>query len=480
MSATQQAGQVVAGRYRLERALARGGMGSVWIARHLQLDIDVAVKFMTAEAAASANARLRFEREAKAAAKLKSAHIVQIMDYGVEDDTLHIVMELLSGEDLATRLHRFGRLPVAAVAAILGQACEGIALAHDAGIVHRDLKPANLFLCREGRNEIVKVLDFGIAKSPVGAGSSDSTRTGSLIGSPNYMSPEQIVDSKAVDWRTDIWALGVIAFQCMTGREPFPGVEVGAILVGVCHGPIPIPSQLAPDLGPHVDRFFQTALARPPEQRFQHVLEFAHALHVLGQGEGSTSSVPPRLSTVPKAPVLDAAPSQASSLPPPVATPPSGVRSGERATGLTGSVSQAPTELKPAGIRKSPAGLILGVAAVAPVVGGLFVIRPILRPRPVPHDPPVAASGPTSASAVVAVADSMATTVTPAPEPDSGSATPTSAAAAPAERPRDKPKPPSRSNPATANAAAARRAVDCSVPFTVDARGHHIPKPECM
>ena len=215
-------------------------MGSVWIARHLQLDIDVAVKFMTPEAATSANARMRFEREAKAAAKLKSAHIVQILDYGVEGETLYIVMDLLLGEDLATRICRLGRLPLPAVASILGQACEGLTLAHDAGIVHRDLKPANLFLAREGRTEVVKVLDFGIAKAPATA-ASDSTRTGSLIGSPNYMSPEQIVDSKAVDWRSDIWALGVIAFECLVGREPFGGTEVGAILVGVCHAFDPAP-----------------------------------------------------------------------------------------------------------------------------------------------------------------------------------------------------------------------------------------------
>ena len=137
-SSIQQSGLVVAGRYRLDRALARGGMGFVWVARHLQLDIDVAVKFMTAETATSANSRVRFEREAKAAAKLKSANIVQILDYGIENETLYIVMELLMGEDLAARLGRLGRLPLWAVASILAQAAKGVALAHAAGIVHRD------------------------------------------------------------------------------------------------------------------------------------------------------------------------------------------------------------------------------------------------------------------------------------------------------------------------------------------------------
>jgi serine/threonine-protein kinase len=222
-------------------------------------------------------------------------------------------------------------------------------LAHDANIVHRDLKPANLFLAREGRNEVVKVLDFGIAKSPSAPGSGSDTRTGALIGSPNYMSPEQIVDSKAVDWRTDIWALGVIAFQCLTGREPFPGVEIGAILVGVCSSPLPIPSQIAPDLGPHVDQFFQTALARPPEQRFQTVLDFARALHALAGGESRRlRSGPPAISvgasTQPldgslahsamAQPVLPSVPSPA--VPPPATDVPSGVHlPSEKPTGLT-------------------------------------------------------------------------------------------------------------------------------------------------
>ena len=276
-------------------------MGSVWIARHLQLDIDVAVKFMTAEAAASPDARSRFEREAKAAARLKSAHIVQVLDYGVEDDVLHIVMELLVGEDLATRLDRVGRLSLPEVARILGQACKGLTLAHEAGVVHRDLKPANIFLARDGHDEVVKLLDFGIAKGPAETGSGHSTGTGWLVGSPNYMSPEQIVDNKAVDWRSDIWALGVIAFECLTGQEPFPGKQVGAILVSIWSSPVPVPSHVAPDLGPEVDRFFQTALARSPAKRFQHALDFARVLYALADAESGhpASGVPPSFSSPP-------------------------------------------------------------------------------------------------------------------------------------------------------------------------------------
>ena len=489
MTASQQPGYVVAGRYRLERALARGGMGSVWIARHLQLDIDVAVKFMTAEAATSSSARLRFEREAKAAAKLKSAHIVQIMDYGVENDALHIVMELLTGEDLASRLQRLGRLPLSAVASLLGQACKGLALAHDAGIVHRDLKPANLFLAREGRDEIVKVLDFGIAKSPVAMGSVSDTRTGSLIGSPNYMSPEQIVDSKAVDWRSDLWALGVIAFQCLTGHEPFPGVEVGAILVGICSNPIPIPSQVAPDLGPQVDWFFQTALARPPEQRFQTAFDFAQALHALAEGEtrASTTSQPPRISVAPGTLTLGPSLVQAASIQPsPVPHPPSAVRVPEPPTALTGSVSQATPDLQPEGIRTSPAAILVGLAALTAVAGGLSLARSIDPRHPLNHD----ASAALSPASLAATAETLSedasqpvvapTLSLPLPEitgPDGGGSDETDSASAKLQRPsapRTKPDTPPRP------ASVPRVSTNCDPNYTIDADGHKHFKLECF
>ena len=304
MSAIQQAGQVVAGRYRLERALARGGMGSVWVARHLQLDVDVAVKFMNPETAMSANARMRFEREAKAAAKLKNTHIVQIIDYGAEDETLYLVMELLVGEDLASRIRRFGQLPIPMAASILGQACKGLTLAHEAGIVHRDLKPANIFVARDGHDEIVKVLDFGIAKAPATAVSSDSTRTGSLLGSPNYMSPEQIIDSKLVDWRSESgrWALSPLSVS--RGASRSRARRWGESSSGCATGPSRFPRSLHPTSGPKWIRFFQTALARPKEQRFQTATDFARALQTLAERESrfAMSSSPPRILDHPRHP----------------------------------------------------------------------------------------------------------------------------------------------------------------------------------
>jgi serine/threonine-protein kinase len=283
-------GRVIGGRYRLERPLAQGGMGAVWVAQHMQLDTAVAVKFMDAEYAASPEARARFEREAKASAQIKHPNAVQVYDYGLEGETPYIAMELLEGEDLDKRLQRVGRLSLSATACILTDACKALRRAHEMGLIHRDLKPANLFLIRHGDEEITKLLDFGIAKSITPQISGKVTKTGSLVGSPFYMSPEQVRGGKQLDPRSDIWSLGVIAFECITGGLPFPGDEIGDVLVAICSDPIPVPSRGAPRLTPEVDRFFARALVRELDQRFQSAREFAEAITALAravEGDGA-------------------------------------------------------------------------------------------------------------------------------------------------------------------------------------------------
>src|SRR5438128_1280002 len=198
-------GVVIAGKYRLEQLLGQGGMGSVWSAHHLGLDKPVAVKFMAPALCESAISRARFEREAKAAAKLVTRHVVQIYDHGVEDDVPYMAMELLSGEDLADRLGRVGRMKLDEAREMLEQICKGLQRAHDAGIVHRDLKPANLFFATLDDEEVVKILDFGIAKAlEAQAPVEEQTKTGQMLGSPHYMSPEQCGNSKEVDGRSDL------------------------------------------------------------------------------------------------------------------------------------------------------------------------------------------------------------------------------------------------------------------------------------
>ncbi|WP_433929967.1 protein kinase [Sorangium cellulosum] len=273
-------GITIAGRYRVERELARGAMGSVWVGRHLQLDVDIAIKFMAPQFATSAELRARFEREARAAAVLKSAHAVQVYDYGIEHETPYIVMELLEGEDLAARLARERRIGLPVTLAILDHAGRALRRAHELGLVHRDLKPSNIFLSLQDGELVAKVVDFGVAKVTV-VESAGATRSGSLLGSPSYMSPEQVRSSSKVDHRSDLWSLGVIAFQCVTGQLPFPGQELGDVLVEICTAPIPLPSEVAPGLGPEVDAFFKRALERDPARRFQSATELVEAFAAL-------------------------------------------------------------------------------------------------------------------------------------------------------------------------------------------------------
>ncbi len=275
-------GAIIGGKLRLERPLAKGGMGAVWVARHQLLDTDVAVKFMDAAIASNESLRQRFEREAKAAALIKSPHVVQVLDYGVEDGTPYIVMELMEGEDLGARLERVGRVEIAEAYRILEPIGKALRRAHDLGIVHRDLKPGNVFLARSGDDEIVKVLDFGIAKDVTITGAATSTSSGMMLGSPSYMSPEQIRETKQVDHRSDLWSVGVILYEALTGRMPFDEVEnIGKLLVTICTEAAPPPSSLLPSLDPEVDRFFERALARDKAARFQSMSELVEAFGLL-------------------------------------------------------------------------------------------------------------------------------------------------------------------------------------------------------
>jgi serine/threonine protein kinase len=276
--------RILGDKYRLVRPLNQGGMGSVWLAEHLTLAAPVAVKLVATETTRTAHRLQRFLREARTAAAARSPHVVQILDYGVDEGVPFIVMELLEGESLAERLGRVGRLAARETEAIIRQVSRGLSRAHETGIVHRDLKPANIFISSNDEEEIVKLFDFGIAKAmaeDLGAAfAANQTRIGSILGTPYYMSPEQLEGSRRCDYRTDIWAMGVIAFECLLGRPPFAGHGIGGLVLAVCSLPAPVPSEHGA-VPAGFDAWFARACARDLDQRFQSAREAAHQLRRL-------------------------------------------------------------------------------------------------------------------------------------------------------------------------------------------------------
>jgi serine/threonine-protein kinase len=264
------AGTVIAGRYVLEDELGHGGMGTVYRARHVALGTPVAVKLLDPHLTANEEALQRFLREAQAAATLRGPDIVQVLDYGIHDGVPYMVMELLEGETLAQRRRRSKTMSPTETAAILGQVAEALERAHRAGIVHRDLTPDNVFVTDVGSDaERVKLIDFGIAKwnGPASPIAGVATRAGVLLGTPHYMSPEQIQGESFVDYRTDIWALGVIAFECLLGHLPFDGETLAKLAIQICEQPPPVPSAVGrvPD---GFDAWFARAVAHERDERF--------------------------------------------------------------------------------------------------------------------------------------------------------------------------------------------------------------------
>jgi serine/threonine protein kinase len=277
-----RAGQVVDRKYRVEGVLGAGGMGIVVSAMHIALDEPVALKFMTlANAPGDATARTRFLREAKAARRLTSAHVARVFDVGqLPSGEPYIVMELLKGSDLARHLRTHGRLSASDTVRYVLQICDAIHEAHALGIVHRDLKPQNLFLTeRPGVSPIIKVLDFGIAKS-LETTASDGSLTASqgVVGSPVYMSPEQLRASKHVDGRTDIWSLGVIMFELLSGKVPFVGDSVVELGMRIMTVPAPSLVELRAEIPAGLADVVQRCLEKEPETRFATIDALARAL----------------------------------------------------------------------------------------------------------------------------------------------------------------------------------------------------------
>src|SRR4051812_19143532 len=297
-------GAVLAGRYRVERVLGQGGMGVVVKAMHLQLHQPVAMKFLLPEVLGNQQVVQRFLREAQAAVRLKSEHVARVIDVGsLESGAPYMVLEYLEGSDLSNFPR--SQLTVGGVVDLVLQACEALAEAHSLGIVHRDIKPANFFITRgSDGTPMLKVLDFGISKSPVAG--SNLTATQSVMGTPAYMSPEQMRSSRDVDHRTDIWALGVVLYELLQGMPPYGGDTFSSMVIKVVNDPLP---RLTVALPGDLDAIVYRCLEKDPARRFQNIAELAHALAPYAQSETQAAISVQRtaniVGTSPSRPALD-------------------------------------------------------------------------------------------------------------------------------------------------------------------------------
>jgi len=292
-------GEVLGGKYRLEQEIGRGAMGTVWSAVHLSLGQRVAIKLIAAEHAQSPEARMRFSIEAKAAARLRSRYVVQVYDDGeTAAGTPYIVLEYLAGETLERRLEREHDLPLNDAVRITRHVARALSRAHVQGIVHRDLKPGNVFLARSEDDEmgwIAKVLDFGIAKIEGSTGVlSSQTKTGTLLGTPLFMSPEQARGVSTVDARSDLYSLGMVFYNMLTGSYAFYGESFADVLVAICTAPLPDLRAAAPWVPESVAHWFQRACAREARDRFQTADELVEALDLaLGVSTGAFAKKEP-------------------------------------------------------------------------------------------------------------------------------------------------------------------------------------------
>ncbi len=346
----------MAGKFRIERVLGQGGMGIVVAATHLQLDERVALKFLLPEALNNPEAVARFAREARAAVKIKSEHVARVSDVGtLESGSPYMVMEYLHGEDLASYVRRNGAMSIPEAIEFLLQACEAIAEAHALGIVHRDLKPANLFVTRRvDGSPCIKVLDFGISKltltAPGASPDLGMTKTHSIMGSPLYMSPEQMSSTRSVDMRTDIWALGVILYETLTGHVPFDAETMPQLCGMILQDPPRPLRDLRPDVPDSLQAVVFHCLEKNREHRYANVAEFAFALAPFGAAVAQRSA--DRISRVLGSAGIPSAP--------PALVPASSVRVESSTTTNFGASSEA---------KKSRAPLLLALLAAALVAG---------------------------------------------------------------------------------------------------------------
>jgi serine/threonine-protein kinase len=402
-------GQLLDNKYRIVRLLGEGGMGAVYEGENVRIRHRVAIKVLHPNIAADQVARERFEREAQAAGHIGSEHIVEVYDLGeLPDGTRYMVMEFLAGQTLSERIHSQQRIEPAVVAPLMLQFLEGLGAAHGAGIIHRDLKPDNVFLQRaKNGRDFVKIVDFGISKFNTG-GSLSMTRTGSVVGTPYYMSPEQVRGAKNVDQRSDLYSAGVVLFECVTGRVPFASQTFNELMFEIALGPPPQPEVFVPDLDPQFAAVIRKGMAREPDARYQTAGEFAQAITEWMQGASvPLSSARPPLGSLATTPIPANTPIPGNT-PIPANTPLPA--SNVPGAGLTKSTNSGSVLTAPDASTQKRSGAVLWVGVAVGMVAAGGIGFGVLR-----ASAGGAAKSPAAASA--AVSSTIAATQAPAAPP---------------------------------------------------------------
>jgi serine/threonine-protein kinase len=429
-------------------------MGVVVAARQLQLDRLVAIKFLRPEMLGDREVVMRFQREARAASKLESAHVARVFDVDtLEDGAPFLVMEYLEGHDLSVVRARACPLEISQAVDYVLQAASALAEAHALGFVHRDVKPANLFLARQrDGSACIKVLDFGISKTNSMASESRSsvTKTSAVMGSAEYMSPEQMRSSRDVDERTDIWSLGVVLYELLTARVPFAGETITAVCARVFTEAAPSVRELRPDVPPELASVILRCLARDRDDRFATVRELAKALSPFGPPAASPERAAP-IPAAPRAPAAVSAPPtlvlpSSSTVAAPLPEPAEPTPEHRGATSVCGSLALDSRSLP---LARPKAALVLGATLL---VFGCIALASVLSDRAAPAGVGAPASVPSGPAAALVDSpqpsgEAPSSTVTSiVVAPSEGSADPASAPSAPAQQPRA--APPKRPAPA--------------------------------